>query len=50
MSQEKPQVDLTTPEAVAAGQEVYDRLHTIRPDDVHAELNAVYGSTPEEGS
>lgn len=35
--------DLTTPEAVAAGQQVYDRITTGQCTDAVAELNAAYG-------
>ncbi|MFB7225490.1 hypothetical protein [Streptomyces sp. NPDC056227] len=38
---ETEQTDLTTPEAVAVGQEVYARL--TPGQDVEAELNAAYG-------
>lgn len=39
-----PQIDLTSPEAVAAGQEVYDRIVSGECTDVTAELDEAYGS------
>ena len=35
--------DLTTPEAVAAGQKFYDRITTGQCNDAVDELNAAYG-------
>ncbi|WP_194960497.1 hypothetical protein [Streptomyces sp. NRRL B-1677] len=35
--------DLTTPEAVARGQKVYDRIVAGKCKDVHAELDAAHG-------
>ncbi|WKK21661.1 hypothetical protein QZH56_22750 [Streptomyces olivoreticuli] len=35
--------DLTTPEAVARGQKVYDRIVAGKCKDVRAELDAVHG-------
>ncbi|WP_249402293.1 hypothetical protein [Streptomyces sp. YIM 121038] len=45
MSRQPPQraVDLTTPEAVAVGQQVYNRITSGRCTDVAAELNGAYG-------
>lgn len=39
----EPQIDLTSPEAVAAGQEVYDRIESGECTDVTAELDKAYG-------
>ncbi|MET7940657.1 hypothetical protein [Streptomyces sp. NPDC005302] len=35
--------DLTTPEAVARGQKVYDRIASGQCKDVRSELDAAYG-------
>ncbi|MGW0904993.1 hypothetical protein [Streptomyces sp. NPDC002853] len=40
-----PQIDLTSPENVAKGQEVYARIESGECTDVTAELDEVYGST-----
>ncbi|WP_203729430.1 hypothetical protein [Streptomyces sp. SID12501] len=37
--------DLTSPEAVQRGQEVYDRITSGECKDVMAELNEAYGRT-----
>ncbi|MGY1499822.1 hypothetical protein ACW4TU_25135 [Streptomyces sp. QTS52] len=37
--------DLTSPEAVQIGQEVYDRIASGECTDVIAELNEAYGRT-----
>jgi len=42
MSEQQP-TDLTSPEAVAAGQDVYDRMVAGQVSDVTAELDAAYG-------
>ncbi|WP_203690447.1 hypothetical protein [Streptomyces sp. SID12488] len=43
----KPQepTDLTSPEAVKSGQEVYDRITSGECTDAVAELNEAYGRT-----
>ncbi|MCX5336897.1 hypothetical protein [Streptomyces sp. NBC_00140] len=41
MGEQQP--DLTTPEAVATGQEVYDQLPTLQPGTVGRELDKAYG-------
>lgn len=45
MSEKKPTADLTSPEAVAKGQNVYDRIESgeIKAKDVKKELDAAYG-------
>lgn len=40
---EQQHTDLTSPEAVAAGQQVYDRMVAGQVPDVTAELDAAYG-------
>lgn len=37
------QTDLTSPESVAASQQVYDRIVSGQTDDATAELNAIHG-------
>ncbi len=40
---EQQHTDLTTPEAVQAGQQIYDRITTGQCTDAVDELNAAYG-------
>ncbi|MER5916962.1 hypothetical protein ABT124_43085 [Streptomyces sp. NPDC001982] len=42
--------DLTSPEAVQRGQEIYDRMVTGECTDVVAELDAAYGATSESNN
>ena len=41
--------DLTTPENVQRGQEVYDRITSGQCQDVTAELDAAYGRESDRG-
>ncbi|WP_199546619.1 hypothetical protein [Streptomyces sp. N35] len=43
MGNEQQTVDLTTPENVAKGQEVYDQVTSGQCRDVTQELDAAYG-------
>ncbi|MFJ7111778.1 hypothetical protein ACIQW4_01190 [Streptomyces albogriseolus] len=40
---EQQQNDLTSPEAVQASQQVYERITANQAGDVTAELNAIHG-------
>ncbi|WP_435595887.1 hypothetical protein [Streptomyces albogriseolus] len=40
---EQQQTDLTSPEAVQASQQVYERIAAGQAGDVAAELNATHG-------
>lgn len=41
--------DLSSPENVKKGQQVYDRIISGQCKDVTAELNAAYGRKPKHG-
>jgi len=43
MKSQESTTDLTSPEAVQSGQEVYDRITTGECADVVTELNEAYG-------
>ncbi len=43
MKSQESATDLTSPEAVQAGQEVYDRITSGECTDAVAELNVAYG-------
>jgi hypothetical protein len=43
MSKKQQPIDLTSPEAVAIGQEVYDRMVAGQVQDVEAELDKALG-------
>lgn len=51
MSEKKPTADLTSPEAVAKGQNVYDRIVAgqVKAKDVTAELTKAYGRLGDKG-
>ncbi|ELP70910.1 hypothetical protein PV735_30155 [Streptomyces turgidiscabies] len=43
MKSQESTTDLTSPEAVQSGQEVYDRITSGQCTDVESELNEAYG-------
>ncbi|WP_203689827.1 hypothetical protein [Streptomyces sp. SID12488] len=45
MKSQEPTTDLTSPEAVQAGQEVYDRITSGECKDAVADLNEAHGRT-----
>ncbi|NEC89812.1 hypothetical protein [Streptomyces sp. SID12501] len=45
MKSQESTTDLTSPEAVQSGQEVYDRITSGECADVEGELNEAYGRT-----
>ncbi|MFJ1972342.1 hypothetical protein ACIO93_27075 [Streptomyces sp. NPDC087903] len=45
MKSQEPTTDLTSPESVRRGQEVYDRITSGQCKDVEGELNEAYGRT-----
>ncbi|MGZ0232950.1 hypothetical protein [Streptomyces sp. CPS1] len=47
--QESQASDLTTPEAFAKGQKIYDRMERGQCKDVTSELHATFGTKPKNG-